>query len=633
VSDHTDCDDARADVFQGAPEVCDGVDDNCNGKVDEVGSIQYWVDADGDGWGDPASWAWLCGPTAGYANNDYDCDDAEPLAHTGAGEVCDGVDNDCDGSVDEGVALTWYPDADGDGWGDELLPTSGCSAPSSGVVFVGRDCDDARDDVNPEGEEVCDFVDQDCDGLVDEGSSNTWWTDADGDGYGDPAGMVVGCVIPPDASLDPTDCDDGDPSAHPGGVEVCDGVDQNCDGVADEGLASLFFADGDGDGVGSLDAPFQRACTAPVGMVDVAGDCDDGDPLISGCAATLTTEWTTFGADAGRTGYVPGYVAGGALAAGWSYTDVGRTVLPPVIAGGDLVLTGNGSTDAVTALDRVTGAQDWQYTLVSGTYPTGPSVGDGVVVVQRMDSSNSYLVGLDQAAGTQLWRTPVNNALDPYAAPLIFDGRAYAGAGVGLLYAIDDAVGTLTWTASLPYVDTWTPVGFGGQVYAQVADRLRSFDRATGAAKLDVALPAGPLVPGTMGGVPAIADGVALLVAGDDLVAVDVPAGTIRWTVADGFSGSPTVAHGLGYAIRDGDVTQVDLADGYVFRDFVGDGALVGKPVLTDDVVIASSATNTFVWTLWDGVVVDSIASGGSLVVGDGTLALTSGSTVQTYTW
>jgi hypothetical protein len=102
----------------------------------------------------------------GYAARD-DCDDHDVDAYPGAFEVCDGVDNDCDGDSDEGVTTTWYRDADGDNYGDPDTTEQACAS-SDGWVQNGEDCDDGDPGVAPGVNEVCDDgVDNDCDGLTD----------------------------------------------------------------------------------------------------------------------------------------------------------------------------------------------------------------------------------------------------------------------------------------------------------------------------------------------------------------------------------------------------------------------------------------------------------------------------------
>ncbi|MFN7142452.1 MAG: MopE-related protein, partial [Myxococcota bacterium] len=162
-----------------------------------------------------------------------DCDDADATVFPGAVEACDGVDQDCDGSVDEDAAGTaaWYTDADADGYGDDATSVLACDAPV-GSVAVGGDCDDASAAVNPAATETCDGVDQDCDGTADDGApgSTTYYADTDADGYGDAASTVAACGAPAGYVADATDCDDTSATTNPAAAEVCgDGVDNDCD--------------------------------------------------------------------------------------------------------------------------------------------------------------------------------------------------------------------------------------------------------------------------------------------------------------------------------------------------------------------------------------------------------------------
>ncbi|TVZ13862.1 MopE-related protein [Maribacter sp. MAR_2009_72] len=201
------------------------------------GYQRYYADTDGDGYGDPENWVEDCDAPEGYVPDGTDCDDGEALSYPGNTEVCDGIDNDCDGEVDEGFSLTsYYLDADGDGYGDPGSSVEACDAPE-GYVPDGTDCDDGEALSYPGNTEVCDGIDNDCDGEVDEGFSLTaYYLDADGDGYGDPGSPVEACDAPEGYVLDGTDCDDGEALSYPGNTEVCDGIDNDCDGEVDEGL-------------------------------------------------------------------------------------------------------------------------------------------------------------------------------------------------------------------------------------------------------------------------------------------------------------------------------------------------------------------------------------------------------------
>ena len=279
VADNTDCDDSNPDINPGATEICDGVDNNCDGNIDEGVESIFYADTDGDGFGDPDSSTSACEAPSGYVADNTDCDDTNPDVNPGAEEVCDGLDNNCDGNIDEGVESVFYADTDGDGFGDPDSGTSACEAPS-GYVADNTDCDDTNSDVNPGAEEVCDGVDNNCDGNIDEGLLSTFYADTDGDGFGDPNSSTSACDVPNGFVSDNTDCDDTNPDVNPGVEEVCDGIDNNCDGNIDEGVESIFYADTDGDGFGDPNSS-TSACEAPNGFVSDNTDCDDTDPDVN----------------------------------------------------------------------------------------------------------------------------------------------------------------------------------------------------------------------------------------------------------------------------------------------------------------------------------------------------------------
>ena len=271
----TDCNDGDASAWPGAPELCDGVDNDCDGAAD-------WIDPDtglgeedpdGDGWPscndcNPANPTVHPGATElcngfdddcdgysiaggeldldsdGWRPCENDCDDQNSAVHPWHAEICgDGLDNDCNGAVDDDV------DSDGDGW-----------------TTCDGDCRDDEPAVNPDGVEVCNGLDDNCNGLADDG------LDADGDGYAvcdcddSHAAVHPGAVeicgdlldndcdpftdeendVDPDGDgyflcTEPADCWEGNALIHPNAHEVCDGLDNNCDGFTDE----LYDTDSD----------------------------------------------------------------------------------------------------------------------------------------------------------------------------------------------------------------------------------------------------------------------------------------------------------------------------------------------------------------------------------------------------
>ena len=402
-----DCDDADPEIFPGAPELCNSIDDDCNGIVDDGAGIEYFIDADEDGFGENGSGQFSCTPLPDMVIIDGDCNDADSSVFPGATELCDGIDQACNGGNE-----TWYPDLDGDGYGAEVSPVYACTQPADHVAQSG-DCDDANDQRYPDGpipcpvcgpldiaiilndpqflmnmsgactldclgsndqvacftncivnnsglsdncaeciavrqvclftecavclfdpgsaacqacmanttcnsdfalcsgltdndgdgsfppfdcdddaasvfpgaNEICDGLDNDCNGQVDDGISFIYYTDADGDGYGvDGTGVQGDCDQPPGTATNGGDCDDADDTAYPGATELCDGIDNDCDGETDDSAGTLYYTDADGDGYGA-DITATYSCTPIPGAVTSGGDCNDNDISIHPGAA------------------------------------------------------------------------------------------------------------------------------------------------------------------------------------------------------------------------------------------------------------------------------------------------------------------------------------------------------------
>ncbi|MFZ9882368.1 MAG: putative metal-binding motif-containing protein, partial [Phycisphaerales bacterium] len=202
VADANDCDDSRADVNPAGIELCTNlaIDNDCDGSTAESEATDrttYYADNDGDGYGATASTTLACSLPAGYASASGDCDDGSSSIRPGAAETCNGIDDDCDGSTDEGLTfLTYYTDADNDGFGSSSATGVSSCSPISGSVTNNGDCNDADGAVNPNATEVCDGIDNNCAGGIDEGVTITFYRDADNDTYGSASVTVTGCTAP-----------------------------------------------------------------------------------------------------------------------------------------------------------------------------------------------------------------------------------------------------------------------------------------------------------------------------------------------------------------------------------------------------------------------------------------------------
>jgi len=286
----TDCDDTNAAINPGATESCNGIDDDCDMMTDEGVLTTWYLDADTDGYYTGSPVMACTSPGMGYVTTvtgGGDCNDNIAAINPGAMETCNGIDDDCDGSTDEGVQTTFYEDVDGDGYGDPNSFTMDCTAPI-GYVSNDEDCDDTNDEINPGATEICDGIDNDCDTQTDEGLTfTTYYTDTDGDGYGTGVGQSL-CANPgPGFATLNGDCNDNDDEINPAATEICDGIDNDCDTQIDEGLTFItYYTDADGDGYGT--GVGQSLCADPgAGFATLDGDCDDNDDEINPAATEI----------------------------------------------------------------------------------------------------------------------------------------------------------------------------------------------------------------------------------------------------------------------------------------------------------------------------------------------------------
>jgi hypothetical protein len=174
TANNTDCNDAVAYIHPGSSEICNGLDDDCVGGADDGLTFKdYYADADGDTYGNSAaSPVNSCAAIPGYVVDNSDCNDANAAVYPGGTEVCNGIDDDCVGGADNGLLfLNYYIDADADAYGNATAsPVSSCT-PITAYVLNHTDCNDANGDVHPGATELCNGIDDDCAGGIDNGAA------------------------------------------------------------------------------------------------------------------------------------------------------------------------------------------------------------------------------------------------------------------------------------------------------------------------------------------------------------------------------------------------------------------------------------------------------------------------------
>lgn len=291
VTNSTDCNDNNASANINAIEICNGIDDDCDGLTNEgLTFTTYFADNDGDGFGNPNSSQNSCTPIIGFVTNNSDCNDSNAQVKPGASEICNLIDDNCNGQINEGlIFVNYYIDSDLDGYGAGTA-TNSCTPILGNYVTNNLDCNNNNANIRPNATETCNSIDDNCNVLVDEGLLFTnYFIDTDGDGFG--AGNPINLCSNPGTSYSTnnTDCNNNNSSIRPNATEICNGIDDNCNTLADDGLLfNTYFLDFDHDGYYLSTI---TACNSPGASYTsngvFLGDCNDLNTFINGGASEI----------------------------------------------------------------------------------------------------------------------------------------------------------------------------------------------------------------------------------------------------------------------------------------------------------------------------------------------------------
>jgi kumamolisin len=383
-----------------------------------------------------------------------------------------------------------------------------------------------------------------------------------------------------------------------------------------------------------------------------------GNQVVTVTDNKTSDNWSSYGNGQAHTGFYRGSLLGGTYSLLFSTTFPSKTAaLNPVTVQKGIAyvtpISRLGISD-LNAVDALTGEQIWRYIYSNGNDGSGntynsinpPTVYKGNVYVQQgqgLTGGGSTLVSpelwsFDAASGQVNWSARFGAQWESYLAPTVYqsigiwvDGGAYGG-----LYGFNFDGSERSFTSE-PQCDQWTPTYYSGTIYTWVTTAgagtgtFSAVNPASGTVLWSAEESATNDTYDMNCAVPIVND-MAFLNCSQSVTALNVTSHAVAWTAAGTFTGTPAVNNGRVYVISGSEVTILDATSGVSLGILQADTTLAGQPVVANDSLIVSSATETYLFSLQTGALVQTIPCGGPVSVAGGTLYLAgSNGTLKAY--
>jgi len=379
---------------------------------------------------------------------------------------------------------------------------------------------------------------------------------------------------------------------------------------------------------------------------DAAGATSTAQVIIT-LQSHITGEWSTFGNGPAHTGYASSALGRSGWASRWvaNAASSGSSLQPIASSGGSVFVTYKDSASSyITALDINNGAALWSRSFAAASSMNPPTYHAGHVYVQRGNhSADTQLIALHAGTGLTAWTVPYAAQWQSYMAPAVSDLGVFVNGGSnGGVYGFGNATGTQLFFATKPQTESWTPAILGSELYTFTNGNLVRHHPSTGDVLWTQALGWGGF-GSQMHRTVALEGRRAFLIndspsatySDEDLVCIHLDTQAIVWSINGEFTGTPATASGVVFAISSNTVQARSAVDGNLLGTYSAPPGvyLTQQPIITDDLVIAASDSNTYLFGRYDSVLLQTLPRGGHIAVVDDALLISSPATATLSAW